>query len=291
MDRSSLNLQTSLSALRTRKVRKEVSKFKRSFASLDFFGDAENNKMAWKYATVRTMAERRKLETILTEHKLVSDEQLKQIVRYAQAVGIDLHEAVLQKKVAPPDAVMMAYAESVGIPFIHLADVSIDEEVVAQIDPMTARQYSVMPVSLDHGHVLLVTTKPIIPDIADELRMVFNLPVRCAICTPAELSDAIAKYYPRDTARMVSAERNKVLQPQPAAKKPQQPVVPMNNEEIRDRFMKTFAAFNFTFAFTFLAPYYLPLPRWIGDHSFLFFLLGILFGGIAARATWKVLSR
>jgi len=238
------------------------------------------------------MAERKKLETLLIEQKLVSDEQLKQIIQYAHAVGIDLHEAVLQKKLAPPDAVMMAYAESIGIPFMHLADVSVDETVAAQIDPMTARQYSVVPVSIDHGYVLLLTTKPIIPDIADKLRMVFNLPVRCAICTPAELSDAIAQYYPRDTARMVSAERNKVFRPQPVTKKPQKPVKPMNQEEKKDRFMKTFAAFNFMFAFTFLATYYLPLPRWIGGQSFLFFLfLGVLLGGIASRAAWKALSR
>ena len=48
------------------------------------------------------------------ENKLVSAEQLEQVTRYARAVGIDLHEAVLQKKIAPSDAVMMAYAESVG---------------------------------------------------------------------------------------------------------------------------------------------------------------------------------
>jgi hypothetical protein len=186
---------------------------------------------------------------------------------------------------------MMAYAESVGLPFVHLADVSVNEEVAAQIDPMTARQYSVVPVSIDHGHVLLVTTKPVIPDIVDELRMIFDLPVRCAICTPAELSDAIAKYYPRGTTRLVKTERNEVSQPKPVTKKPQQPVKPMGKEEIKERYMKTFASFNFTFAFTFLAPYVLPLPGWIGDRTWLFLFLGFLLGGIAAKVAWKAASR
>ena len=237
------------------------------------------------------MAQRRKFETILTEQRLVSDEQLAQSIQYAHAIGIDLCEAVLQKKIAPPEAVMMAYAESIGLPFVHLADVSVDEEVAAQIDPMTARQYSVVPVSIDHGHVLLATTKPIIPDIADELRMVFNLPVRCAICTPAEMNDAIAKYYPRDAVRIVKTDRSKVSQPQPVPKKPQQPVKPMGKEEIKERLMKTFATFNFTFAFTFLTPYFLPIPRWIGDQTVLFLFLGFLLGGIAARGAWKSASR
>ena len=244
-----------------------------------------------KNSGTATMTQRRKFETILSEQKLVSNEQLKQIAQYAQAVGIELYEAVLQKKIASPDAVMMAYAESVGLPFIHLADVSVDEEVVAHIDPMTARLYSVVPVSIDHGHVLLVTTKPIIPDIAEELRMVFNLPVRCAICTPAELSDAIAKYYPRDASRIIKVEQSKVSQPQPVPKKPPKPVEPMSKEERKDRLKKTVVTFNFTFAFTFLAPYFLPFPRWIGDQTLLFLFLSIILGSIAARVMWKKLSR
>jgi len=237
------------------------------------------------------MTKQRTFETILMENKLISDEQLKQIISYAHAVGIDMFEAVLQKKIASPDAVMMAYAESIGIPFVHLADTSVDEEVAAQIAPMTARLYSIVPISIDHGHVLVATTKPLIPDIADELRMMFNLPVRCVICTPAELGDAIATYYPRETARMVKAERSEILLPQPVSKTSQQPVEPMNGEKKKDRFMKTFMVFNFTFAFTFLVPYYLPFPRWIGDHTLLFLFFGIFFGGIAASVTWRTLSR
>ena len=246
-----------------------------------------------KQATVNTMPERRKLETILTENKLVSAEQLKQIANYAYAVGIDLHEAVLQKKIAPPDAVMMAYAESVGLPFIHLTDVSFDEAVTLQIDPMTARQHSFVPISIDHGHVLLATTKPITPDIADELRMTFNVPVRCMICTPAELNTAIAEHYPRDAARIIRVEHSKVPQPdakKPTTKKPE----PMNYEELKDMIMKSVVAFNFSFAFICFAIYYLQILRGIVNTWYYFpvlVLIGVLAGGLAAFVTWKKLSR
>jgi len=241
------------------------------------------------------MPERRKIETILTENKLVSVEQLKQIARYAHAVGIDLHEAVLQKKIAPPDAVMMAYAESVGLPFIHLDDVSFDEEITVQVDPMTARQYSFVPISIDQGHVLLAATKPVVPDVVDELRMVFNLPVRCAICTPAELSTAIAKYYPRDSSRIIKADSIKA--PQPEVKKTKakksKPVKPMNNEDMKDRLLKSFVAFNFAFAFVCFALNYLQIPRGLYNtlyHIPVLILLGVIAGGLAAFVTWKMMS-
>jgi hypothetical protein len=234
------------------------------------------------------MAERRKLETILTANGLVSEEQLKPILRYAQAVGIDLHEAVLQKKIAPPEDVMQAYAESVGIPFVHIDDLSFDEGVVARVAPMTARQYSFVPVSIDQGHVLLATTKPIIPDVADELRMTFNLPVRCVICTPAELSAAIAKYYPRDAVRSVVVEPEKVAPPPTSKEKPKS-VEPMSDDEKKTRLWKTIIAFNFAFAFVFFALSGLPLPRGIWNQYPMLF--AAVTGIVAAGATWKTLSR
>ena len=245
------------------------------------------------------MAERRKLETILTANKLVSEEQLKQIVSYAHAVGIDLCEAVLQKKIASPDAVMMAYAESVGLPFAHLADLSVDEEVAAQVEPMTARQHSFVPVSVDHGYVLLATTKPVIPDVVDELRIIFNLPVRCVICTPSELSAAIAQYYPRGAVRVTKAEpkvepeakRVKVPPVQQSAEEKMQPLEPMSEEDKKDRLWKTVAAFNFTVASVAFASLYLP-PSWKLGLSFsMFLMLGAIVGSVTALITWRLSSR
>jgi len=238
------------------------------------------------------MPEQRKFETILIDGKLVSAEQLEQIAQYAHAVGIDLHEAILQKKIAPPDAVMMAYAESVGIPFVHLADVPVDKAVVARIDPMIVRKYSLVPVSIDQGqgYVLLVTTKPVLPDVEEELRMVFNLPIRCMICTPTELSAAITQYYPRGSARIDKAKRSK----EPVTQREPEPVEPMSDEERKDRLWKTVSAFCSSFAFIGFGMNFLQIPRGI-YHTWYYLpftaLLGVITGGIVGYAVWNRLSR
>jgi hypothetical protein len=184
---------------------------------------------------------------------------------------------------------MMAYAESLGLPFIHFDEVSVDEKILTLVDPMTARKYSFVPISVDQGHVLLATTKPVLPDVADELRMIFNLPVRCVICTPAELSAAIVKYFPRDAARVTKIERG--TEPVPTAKAEPKPVKLMNDADKKDRRLKTFMTFNFTFAFIYFASSYLFLPRWIVNSSPRLLLLCFLTGCIAACVAWKRLSR
>ena len=224
------------------------------------------------------------MEAILLANKLVSEEQLQQTIRYAQAIGIDLYEAVLQKRIASPDDVMMAYAESIGLPFIRLADSAIDEDMIAHVDPIMVRQYSFIPVSRDQGYVLLATTKPVIPDVEEELRMIFNLPVRCAICSPAELSEAITKYFPRGTSPIIKSERKKISPPKQSVPQPK-PVEPLNDEEKKNRLLVSIVAFNFSVAFVCFALYHLRFP-W---HQLPLF--GIVVGVVVAFVVWKKLSR
>jgi len=162
-----------------------------------------------------TVKRRRSLEDILLLNKIVPEDRMKQIKNYADTLGIDLQQAVLQQKLetAKPEIVMLAYAESIGLPFISLDDVGVDEAIAPQINPNTARQHSFVPVMADQGQLILASPSPVNPDVEEELRMLFEMPVRCAICTPAQINDAIAKYYPKDAVQMVAKGGKKGAEP------------------------------------------------------------------------------
>jgi len=60
--------------------------------------------------------------------------------------------------------------------------------------------------------------------VEDELRMLFEMPVRCAICMPQQVNAAIAKYYPRDAVQQIvkkspSGETSLKSQPKSKVKK------------------------------------------------------------------------
>ncbi|MGL4942174.1 MAG: hypothetical protein ACRC46_03165 [Thermoguttaceae bacterium] len=167
---------------------------------------------------VETARARRSLEEILVGNNIVPADKMGQIKKYANAVGIDLHEAVLQQKAAAPEIVMLAYAESVGLPFVSLEDVGVDEIIAPQIDPNMARQQSFVPILSDQGTLILASPKPVSPDVEENLRMIFEMPVRCALCTTAQVNAAIAKYYPRDAVQVI-AQRGKSDASAPTAKK------------------------------------------------------------------------
>lgn len=145
---------------------------------------------------------RRTFEDILLENRILTPDQLKKAQQFAEALGIDLEMAILQQKHATPESVMLAYAEAQGLPFVDLDEVPVDEYYAPQINPVMARQYSFIPVMSDMGKLILASPTPLSLDVENDLQMLFNMPIKSAICTPAQVNAAIAKYYPRDAVQI-----------------------------------------------------------------------------------------
>jgi type II secretion system (T2SS) protein E len=141
---------------------------------------------------------RRSLEEILLAGQVVDQAQLDKARGFSDAVGVELHQAVLQQKLAEPEAVMMAYAESIGLPYLDLKDIGIDASLAGQIPPTLARQHSFVPVMADAQHLLMASPTPLVPDVEEELRLRFEMPVRTVLCTPSQVNEAIADFFPRD---------------------------------------------------------------------------------------------
>ncbi len=141
---------------------------------------------------------RRSLEEILLAAKVIDQAQLEKARSFSDTVGVELHQAVLQQKTAEPEAVMMAYAESIGLPYIDLKDIGVSPSLAAQIPPSLARQHSFVPLLADVQHLLVASPTPLVPDVEEELRLRFEMPVRTVLCTPSQVNAAIADFFPRD---------------------------------------------------------------------------------------------
>ncbi|MDO5553769.1 MAG: hypothetical protein Q4G68_08405 [Planctomycetia bacterium] len=152
-------------------------------------------------ATSTPVGTKRTLDQILLENRILSPEQLKKAQQFSEAVGVGLEMAVIQQKLAAPEVVMLAFAESEGLPFINLDETPVDEYYAPQINPVMARQYSFVPVMADMGKLILASPMSLDLDVVAQLETMFNMPVRCAIAVPGQINAAIAKYYPRDAVQ------------------------------------------------------------------------------------------
>ncbi len=90
----------------------------------------------------------------------------------------------------------------------------------------------------------MASPNPLDPDVEEELRLRFNMPVRTVLCTPASINEAIAKYLPRDaTTAPPPAAPDPATAAAPAAAAPAEaapaapakPTGPMTEDEKKQR--------------------------------------------------------
>ena len=117
---------------------------------------------------------------------------------FAKAIDVEVRDALVQQKLAKYDAVLPAYAESIGLPYLDLRDIPLNRTLISQVPPQIARQHSCVPVMVDDKQLLMASPNPLDPNVEEELRLRFNMPVRTVLCTPSNIDEVLTKYVPKD---------------------------------------------------------------------------------------------
>ncbi|NIL98287.1 MAG: hypothetical protein GTO53_10520 [Planctomycetales bacterium] len=149
----------------------------------------------------------RTLEQILLKNKVVTQQELAKAQQYAKATGFSLRDALTQKKLAASEIVMQAYAESIGLPFLNLSDITIDEELFPRISAVLARTHSVAPVMIENDQLLLASPNPLNLQLEEDLKLRLGIPIRMVLCTATDIHRVINAHYPREVAGAELASR------------------------------------------------------------------------------------
>lgn len=141
------------------------------------------------------------LAEMLLQRKLATPEQLKKAENFAKAVGVEFRDALLQQKIVAADVLIPMYASVIGLPYVDLDDLQLDPELLASMSPNAARQHSCTPILVDDGQVLVASPNPLNPDLEEQLRMKWGMPVRSVICSPAAIHRVVEQHFTKEKAQ------------------------------------------------------------------------------------------
>lgn len=194
----------------------------------------------------------RSIEQLLLLRKVIDTEGLAKARSFADAVGVEIHDALVQQKLAKPEIVMQIYAESLGLPYVDLTETGVDIDLVPQVPAVMARQHSVVPVMVDDGQALLASPHPLQPDVEDELRLRIGMPVRPVLCTPQGINIAINRFYSKEAAAAEMKAGGKPVPAQAAGAAPDKGDAPAkpkltSAEQKKQDLMVWAMSFNFSF--------------------------------------------
>jgi len=218
---------------------------------------------------------RLKLEERLLTDKVITQEQLEKARNYADAIGLELRDALIQQKVAAPDVVTQAYAEEMGVPYIELSEVQPDLSLVDRISAMLARQHSCVPVMIDDGQLLMASPNSLPVNVEEELRLRLGMPVRSILCTPTAINEFINIHYPQDKAKKELQQRG----PQGLGSDPATPEGKAQEDRSKQRLLISVCAFAFTMIISqLLIPEF--FPEYMNYNLYVSALVGLVGGAV-----------
>lgn len=138
---------------------------------------------------------RKTVAQYLASKKVIQRAQISQVTEFADARGLTQRDAVVQMKLANAGVATQAYAQELGLPFVDLNDMLPDDNVLDQVPRSVVKRHSVLPLFQDENVLLVACSDEPDPELEDEIRLRFGVPMRPVLAVPLTINQAIAKYY------------------------------------------------------------------------------------------------
>ncbi len=154
------------------------------------------------------MRHQERLGDILLKHTSLTPAQLEEALKIQADEGGLLGEILVRKQMILPHEILKALCLQLGLQFVEdLKASEIDPMLVANIPINYAKTKEVIPLKKENsarGEVLVcAVSDPFNPTIADDLRVLAQMPILLCVSTSARIQDAINRVYERVTTNIV----------------------------------------------------------------------------------------
>ncbi|HEV8339601.1 MAG TPA: type II secretion system ATPase GspE [bacterium] len=140
------------------------------------------------------------LGQVLQQMGLVGADQLTQALEIQSRTGEKLGQVLIDLKVITEVQLAEAMGRQWGYRYVSLADVRIDPDAVKLVPHSLALRLHVIPITWEHGRLVLAMTDPLNVIAVDDVRLITGQEVEPVITTEDELMAAINRHYQVETA-------------------------------------------------------------------------------------------
>ena len=126
---------------------------------------------------------------------IIKRSQVTEIEHFADARGLTHRDAVVQMKLAESADATQAMAVELRMPSVDLEDMLPEDDVLDRLPKEIVKRHSCMPLFENGGRLLVACADEPTPDLEDEVRIRFGVPMRGVLAVPRSINQAIARYY------------------------------------------------------------------------------------------------
>ena len=136
-------------------------------------------------------------EDVLVARGVLDAGQLESARTISRSTGEDFVEVIVERGLAPRQAVMSAMSQYLGIPYRSLVTDDIDPRAVKRIPRNMAFESRVIPVSIDAQAIVLAACAPLDVQAQENLSFASGLSPAFTLCDWPDIRSALDHFYPR----------------------------------------------------------------------------------------------
>ena len=133
--------------------------------------------------------------TVLLERKLVTPDQLDELLAIQRTRGGSLQKLLIQRSILTEEELLVVVSQGIGIPPISLSRMKLDPNLRGLISRELALQYEVLPVACIGQTLTVAMADPLNIFALDTLASLTGLSINPLLTTSKDLRDAIDLYY------------------------------------------------------------------------------------------------
>ena len=132
---------------------------------------------------------------LLAKTGLFTDDQVREVLELAHSSDMSITELVAHEGYAREEQFLEVLAEALGVAYIRLGELEIEQAVLDRLPTKAVFQYNVIPVKMENGVLQVATNDPLNAGLIDTLRLAAGMRVRIALSPSADISKAAKAFY------------------------------------------------------------------------------------------------
>jgi len=139
--------------------------------------------------------ERMEFGRTLVAKKIITDDQLKQAVDRQRATNQNLEDLVVELGFATADQIAELLSQQVGLPFVHLKDYDLKQDLLLLIPENFIRNYHIIPIAQENDTLTVAMSDPLNLNIVDQIRLITGYRINPVVATKKDILEFIDRYF------------------------------------------------------------------------------------------------
>jgi type IV pilus assembly protein PilB len=148
------------------------------------------------------------LGQMFVEQKVIHQDDLERCLLHHKKTGKKLETILMEEGLVTEQQMLQALVDQAGFPFVDLQRVEIDENALRAIDRKLAERFRIFPVRLSGQVLTVATADPLNLSVMDDLLLITGYEIRAVVSPQKDIEWAINRYYLPDEAEKTAASGN-----------------------------------------------------------------------------------